>query len=648
MSKPQSEEESVSEVVRWWDDCEQFYGNDHILIGRELDFTINQQHYTDDNESDPQRIKPTTPMLLNQERHKAAQILKNSSFFEVRPRDQERDPVAAAYMKALLNRYIQDPDSEYQDALEDVVDGALAARLWGITVGWDPECEELTFRSRDPRNIFWTPGFKNLHSRRVPYLIIKELMTPAEVERMGEQAGWKNTAGILPDAEAISSGQRAGSDTPIRDVNVAGRLSTETKFVTVLMCYQRGLKQKKNLPAYRALDKGDRYMWCKTCDFKGLPQSYTQQELPKVGDLCPICDAAYQQDQQQPMPTGVPPAQPTIRIDREAVDREVMAYKKGQRLRIIAPAMARELWDGDWEYDTKGFTTLVYSPYNHPVDAIPKSDTYYYRSLACVADAMLRLGYEQMRKAHGIILAPQDSLFDANGEAYAFSEQRDIAYYDNEYLPPGSIQWFQPPGLNSAWPAYYQAIQGEFAANKGTGDVGLTPGQSKDIAVGTIETLVETGEIPVDRHIRRFRHFLSLTLTRATEILRSVLTTEIAVRVLGPDGVEAWRSMRASGLPGVDVVVTAEPDISKEEMDKAKDLIQLASQPPYLRRFVARSLGIDPRLLDELDQAEQAFIKSQQAQQPPPNPQSPGPAANGGGSINGVAQAMPNFAGATQ
>src|SRR5574341_1095647 len=105
--------ESVSEIKSWWEDARNFFGSYHDQVGNGISFTLDQQHYTDDNNSDPQRIKPTDPALLNLQRHKAAQILKGSEYYEMRPVDDRDDPQAAAEAKALHDQATNDPESEF-------------------------------------------------------------------------------------------------------------------------------------------------------------------------------------------------------------------------------------------------------------------------------------------------------------------------------------------------------------------------------------------------------------------------------------------------------------------------------------------------------------------------------------------------------
>jgi hypothetical protein len=616
-------DESVAEIVRWWEDAKNYYSPFHGMIGKELSFTVDQQHYIDDNDSDPNRIKPIDPSLLNKVRYEASEILEGSTYYEMRPVDEKDDPQSADYAKALLDQTLQNPESEFEDSLEDVVDGGLAARAWGLEVGFDPDCGqfgELTFEAIDPRRMFWTPGFKAPHAARCPWLIIEKPMLPAEIERM-KARGWKNTKDCPTDAAAISSlGNSTGSPGPIRTEGGSGNAS-EQKFTTVLFCYEKFVKDMKPQTNYRTLSPGDHHMYCPDCNFRGMAQKYLDVPLPDgAGDPCPDC------------------GMPTQKATTEAISADVLSYRDGHRCRIIAPKAAREFWNDRWDYDTRGFTTLLYQPYNHPVNPIAHSDTYYYRSLACVSDAMLRLGYEQMRKAHGIILAPQDSLYDAYGEPFPFSEHRDVAYYDTDFLTPGAIQWFQPPGLNAAWSTYFQTVQGVFAANKGTGDPGLTGTQSKDIAVGTIEKLVETGSVATNRKKRRFQRFKSLVLTRAYEIMRSTMTTERAVRVLGENGGYALQMIRVSGLPGYDVVVTAEPQIAKMEMEKVQGLSQVMQAPAPIRRILARALKVPVAWVVEIEMAEaKAQQAAMQAQlQVPGGPQNGDPLAALMGGGNGA------------
>jgi Zn finger protein HypA/HybF involved in hydrogenase expression len=622
---------SVAEVKNWHADAKTYYGPWHSLIGKELAFSLDGQHYTDDNDSDPQRIKPVDPSLFNKIRYEASEILEGSMYYELRPLDEKDDPQAAEFAKAMLDQAVNDPESELEDALEDVVDGGLAARAWGLEVGFDPDCGphgELTFESVDPRRIFWTPGFKSPHSKRCPWLIIEKPMLPAEIERMASR-GWKNTTGVLTDAVARSSVTNTTSG--LVSSEMGSGVSSEVKYATVLFCYERFVKGTKTQKSYRTLAPGDQHMYCPDCNFRGMGQKYLDVQLPETGDPCPDC------------------GMPTQKALTEPISAEVEAYRKGHRCRVVAPYDGREFWNDRWDYDTRGFTTLVFQPYNHPINPIAHSDTYYYRSLACVSDAMLRLGYEQMRKAHGIILAPQDSLYDAYGEPFPFSEHRDVAYYDTDFLTPGAIQWFQPPGLNAAWSTYFQTVQGVFAASKGSGDPGLTTGQSKDIAVGTIEKLVETGSVATNRKKRRFQRFKSLVLTRAYEIMHSTMTTEKAVRVLGQSGGYAMQMIRASGLPGYDVVVTAEPQIAKMEMEKVQGLTQVLSAPnPFVRRILARALKVPPTWIAELEAMEAQAQQQQMMMQS--GAQNGNPMAAMMGGANGAApqQMQPQMQGAMQ
>jgi hypothetical protein len=322
-------------------------------------------------------------------------------------------------------------------------------------------------------------------------------------------------------------------------------------------------------------------------------------------------------------------------MDAEMLEPEVLAYRKGQRLVICAPFADRKFYDRSWPFDMRGFPVAVYKSYWHPTRTIPESETSYNWTLALMLDASLRNGHEQMLRSHGIILAPEDGLNDAYGEPYAFSDYRDVAFYNEDVINPGAIQFFQPAGINQALPAWRQMIENVFFRNKSNFDLGLTPESSKDIAGVALKQMIETGNIPLDHKIRRFQRFKTIILNRIYEMIRATWTPAKAQRLLGDmEGAALYKNLM-TGLPNVDIRVSADPRGSFARDQDFQKLVSIIQEPSKARRrLLARGINLAPSWLDELDRGElkEAADAKAVAEESETTPQ--------GGDSNGVAALM--------
>lgn len=620
-----------NEAVKDWLSDRDYLKPYHDGIGPDLAFSWDQVHWSKPDSRDPQRIQPSDPSLTNVIRYKASEIFRGAQNADVIPVDSEGDPALAPVVKSLISQWENDPENLVLEALEEVLIGGLATGAWCAEMGFDPACGpfgEVYLESLDPRRYFPQAGFKPNKRRR--YITVMKSMTPDEIEAMADQ-GWTDTAGCPTDHDARQANSAGFSD----QMPAPGH--SETQFATVLMRWERYSNRKYKRTEYRRLAPDDRYMQCNDCQMKGMRQGVLGTKLPESGVPCPVCGGTN-----------------TQRIDATAVSPEVDRYMKGRRLRVIAPWANRTLYDDSWPWEKLTvFPVTMWTPYCHPAKLIPNGDTEYYRPLVCTLDAMWRLGYEQQRKAHGMVLAPKEGLEDAYGEDPAFSDYQDYIYYDATKLMglgPNAIQWFQPPGLNSMWAPFVAALQSVFASTKGTGDIPFPADRSRDVAAEALQLMVETGDRAIDQHIRRFQRFLSLTKTGIFQIMQSTYSDARAVYVLGTNGKAEIQQVRAAALPGYDVVVTNEPNIRAGALDDVKAYQAVAAAPPAWRPLIARKIGMSPLELQQVTIAEQqqqaqAQAEAQaQAQQQPAMPDmggGPGPVGMPPPKGNGQPAAMP-------
>lgn len=574
-------------------------------IGEELDFAINQNHYDDDetNTRDRRRIKPKDPSLMAMIRHKTSLVMKASQHFEVEPVDKFTDPMQAEYWKTRLRLELTNPDNNHRENLADVVSSTFAARMWALEFVRHPDCG-LISRPLDPRRLRWHSGFKSPHDKGCPWINIKDRIPLEDAIQMAKDSpDFKgNLSDITPDPaldKPVTPTQVYADEIRLRGSNGPSPGETGQRFVTVYRWYAKWDKKtyKKRRNNRRLLHAPDRYMECQECNYQSPPEHTMEQPWPAQA-VCPNCGGTME------------------RIDALDHEDEMLKYKDGRRLVICFPKCKVTIHDGAWEFEKmRNWPVVLFKAYWHPIYPVPMSDTAYYRTLQLMIDSMYRLGFEQMLKSKGWIMAPEDGLFDAFGNVWQFSDYQDVMYY-RDIIAPNAIQYFQPAGLNPAWATFLGSVQGAFSAHSGTGDIGIGQNQSKDIAVGTINTLVQTGEIPVDNHVADFQVFMSRFLTRLAEGLMSVDDREMTMHILGPQGIQQ-ASIVTSSLPMVNIIVTAEPDLSQDKleiMQKFQQLTSLAQNPP-LFQLMARLVNLPDSLVRE-------FMRAQP--QGPQNPPSSG------------------------
>ena len=305
---------------------------------------------------------------------------------------------------------------------------------------------------------------------------------------------------------------------------------------------------------------------------------------------------------------------------------------------------ARPLKDGGWPTERPGYTLrtypyLIWRAYEHPTDPMGMSETSLSRTQMLAVDAMMRMGYEQMRDAKPLTILPLQGLVDATGQPFAFRDaQGNRAFYTTD-LPPQGIQHFQAPGLNPAWGTYYNAMVGTLKGNEGSSDLAMGPAMSKDIPVGTLQMLTESGNIPIDDHRASLWEDVSLYLGVILDMARATYTVARATRFFGQDGRYKVELLKGADIPNMDVVVTNSPTLSVMNSEQLRAFKEFASAPPQLRRSLAKLLNIPPQTVREIEEEERRMAEMQMAQA----------GASGDGSVAGTGRGAgsPTEAGAS-
>ena len=83
--------------------------------------------------------------------------------------------------------------------------------------------------------------------------------------------------------------------------------------------------------------------------------------------------------------------------------------------------------------------------------------------------------------------------------AFELTDQPFQIAYTNDAVTGERIKFFQGPGMNSAMPAFRSILNQQWSFI-GTGDITMPAERSRDIAVGTIQAMQQSGDLPVQLH----------------------------------------------------------------------------------------------------------------------------------------------------
>lgn len=619
-----TEGQKIKELV---DDARRYRRDYDKAMIDERQFALKLKHYQDDvgETRDRRRIQPKGRELVGKLRHKVASICEHL-FFTVRPVDDQSDPQMVDIVERVMNSQLHDPMINYAQAREDMVMMAISGRLGVIALDFVPGIGafdgEIIPRVVDPAGRFyWTPGWKSPHDPTCPWVAEIKEMRVEDVRRMKRLARWKNTDCVKADAGYTESA--TGNDPTLApgttrlpansQGNPGAGISAAEPRCTIIHFYQRFtdkvvLSPKKEL---RALRPEAFYLRCASCGYEN--REHPGASLPPSGTLpCPQCASVASQFGPDVKPEMITTLD---RVEKEMDTEETLAYPKGREM-IIAPfSDCAVLFEGQWR-KIRSVPYIVFDCYSVPGEPIGMSDTAYDWSLQLIADALMRQAYEQMSENRDLIIAPEDGLVDAAGEPWQFADsQGRIAYWTGQGNP--QVQHFQGTGIPPGWREIFGQVQGVLMRDMGTSDISMGPEQSRDIAVGTIRAMQETGEIPTDHHIRKLHRAESIGFGVWLDLIRECWSEKRLVRMSPKDGSFVFQSLKGMDIPNADVVVTAEPRITDVDQQEVEALIKVLNSPPPLMKILAKKYGLSPiEIQNYIKEMEQ--LQQQNKPQPPP------------------------------
>jgi hypothetical protein len=594
------------------------------FIGEELRFLFDLDQYQNEpaRQHRGDRIRPVDFAMYDDWEYRKGQVVQNAPIF-VRASAVERSTDPAAQRRVELAKHRVDYQlrdnrfCNYDDVRERWIGGALAARMWAYRWDFDSRlgaAGEVVPRLVDPRMLYWPQGYMTPHDPACPRLHEVFRMPINEARAM---PGWRNTEALRPDkGEAIldaiqASGTFTNGDTIYFDSSVRGddAMLAGDGIATFCMTWYRFEFDRVKPPTHVALTADQRFMQCSSCDMKG-PRQYELADLMNAPDFqlpkkeeCPQCGG------------------PMRRIDKEVRTPDQIAYEQGKCMVItcLNGSVEEELYDDSWPVpDCFSFPYAILTCQKEPHRAIPESRVSVGWNMTVGRNFTMAKIYEQAHASRATKLFPRRGIEDRNGTALDDMDSlADVLFYTSD-LPQRAIDVIQGAPVSPALFQLYQLLHGAYKENEGSSRFSFGPQDSKDIPVGTLKQMTDSGNVNINAFMRAVYAAESISFTLLLAYLRKYDTEQRWIRFRGKDGKQAFELIRGIDLPDADITCSAGPDLSNVTEETIKAAMQLSQMPKELRRIIGRASGIDDSMLEELDQAQAEMEAAAAAQQPQP------------------------------
>lgn len=568
--------------------------------------------------------------------HKVAKTVQSETFYDLRPAETDATPMDSAIARALLEDHFSDERNCWDDTDEGLANYGYSAGSGYVFYDYDDELCEIVNELEDPRNVMCMPGRRFLHHPRTEIVIRRRRMSVAE-GKANKHCGWVNTDLLHEELDEDATEHENRQDMA-GNVDISPRGVTEDGLpikgeftVAYIYCRHDPFEQREQkMDGMRMLDPKDRYHFCPPgnggCGYQ-MDNMGDGSDLDEWGQSCPVCGKT------------------TMRADAEEDWSEWDRFHKGV-VYIVAPS--QRLYLGYKEFNTPSFPIDEFAPRPDPRRFRGGSDTARNWSYQIAHNMIVHSGVTQTRLNVDRIFAVQNSVFNEHGRAYVWDDSlhNRIGYTKNAMGLAG-MRHFQGSGIGAGWNVVEGRVDGLLRQDLGSSDINTRIGddRSRDIAVGTIQTMVAEGETSVDFGIRIWRRMKSRRAQNILSLMTENYTEDRLLRVLGPQGTMEMMGIRASQLPYLKVRATATPTLRQTDSDQLKivmDWFQLMQQAPALGRYAAKKLNIPPedveQIMSELQNQATAGMGRAGAMPPgaPPGAQ-PGPRPSTPGMAAGIA-----------
>jgi hypothetical protein len=591
--------EAVRRVKELIEDGHERLREDHAAIDERLSLGLDFEHHNvKDTSQSPSRILPRDPGIFDIWRYKQALILKRFPI-SVRCRaadDSAGDEMneAADEVKDVLEDWLANPRNRFKDTRRRYVGGALAAGAWGARLDYSPERKNAVIRPMDARSLILPDGIFDPHDPECEWAIVVDRVPTERVMRQR----WRNAGKVTPDRgydypTNSDTGRLHPGQVDLTAGSGDASLIHPSARTTIAYCYYRESYKKKPKKMMDRVAPGDERMLCMSCGWLSQPQTQTPMPYP-MAMPCPECGELAELTDQ--------------RLESQP------AYPDG-RLVICAPLndqLADAFYDDAWPVQWPTFPIMWWTPYAYPHRMLPQSDVSIHKTGVLAANAIVRLTYEQALKSRPLLRIPRVGITNAKGKPYAFRPEDGDVLFDESKGPPGMVQLIQGQPLNTSLFALYDRLQGRFRESQGTSQLALDADKSRDIPVGTVKTMTETGNVPLDDHGASLYDAETPLMDCLAETLRFAYVPARQIRVAGPDGLDRSKTVSGLAMPRVQVQISAGASLDAVDMDKLnayRALIGIPEGqpiPPTFMRGFAKFARIDPDVVRQIEQDQQA------------------------------------------
>lgn len=607
---------------------------------QELAFSLRFRHYKYDKgrQTDQRQAQPHAPELFSLQRYKAGEILAGDEYIECRPQNPGDDnPGVAENTKIALESSLFDPQLGFPRARRRAVIGMLAARAWIVAAdavrGIGKYGEEVVYRTLPRWRFHIAPGWQDMHDLTCPWVIEETDMRLGDIRRMGVQ-GWTNVEKVRADGHAqgrpvfgaVSQGPPLGASNQV-DLTAKGSgdgaRPSETDTALVLKCWFRKddeLEERPGTP--RTLERDYHVQTCPLCGHTTEPGP--SQPPDEHVEMCPGCGAAPLMD------------------TTEVVDVDLFEKYPNGRLVIVAPGTIDgetgapvKLYDGPWPYKMRSFPYAHYRCYEDPIEQEGQSETSIHWWSILILNGIRRFGWEQMRRNVDLMIALKGALEDAQGRPWSFNDLHGQVAWVKDVQSMQGVKHVQGSGVAPGLLQFHEMMLAPFRSATGTQDLALSPEQSRDIPVGTIQQLSRVGNVPVRQHREMIDEENSIFYGVVLDMLVQCWGPARWMETLGPNGVYELKELRQAALSSLKVVVSAAPslsDIRSEEIGNFKEFVATMASDPAAGILLARLQSIPMSLVRDYMQnrakVAAAFGGAPTPGTPPPGKARPG--LNGG------------------
>ena len=503
-------------------------------------------------------------------RHFAAEATARGRSVEAIPTDEVEDPELAEFAVALVDQELRDPWKGFESRYYEAIYDSREKRLGVVWMDWEPRFGpygELFTRTIDPRRALWDESYDPHHpmcevfveQRRCPVKWIHE--------------NFKGSEWVKADSDfrgGAKRNTRIGGPQQI----VAGNRLVEPSSMSRDGKAELWFFWWKNDRTYRTretgsdllIPPGQRYMACGAgCGYR----SPTQAELGMRG-------------KRQMLPGALEGACPTCggtleRIDSFAEEEKVAAYPQGRRLVVLAPFSAapedKAVYDGKWPLPRlRSFPGLFLQAYLAPRKPMGPSDVYYMWDQQAASDTLDTLALQRVYEHRSFWVMPKIGFYDWQGNRFNFREdQFNVIFRDWTKAGMGQdIDVKNASGLDwQGWQVTRQAIQQKLTQYRGVADFGITPDNTKQIAVGTVERLTQQGNIPIEEYNRRKNMELSKFYGVVYDAIRATYTPP-RLNQLNIEGTQHALRFWGEDMPGYDFRIEETPEFTGLEKRRSE------------------------------------------------------------------------------